>query len=474
MFTFRTTTPVSYISPNGEEMKETAAKVGLRSFSRDLVADLCNIAAGGTVNAPSAYREVVRRKADETLPAADSDGEWQIPKGAKVDPRDIRCVGGSDYTKNRSVAVNAATEKGMRYHQNVCDFLQTIDVSRFPGETPLEQAMSCLKLLSQQKGGQGGGESGEPLPIFTESEQTPESVAEQLHETMDAVESLSQEELDMLDPEGDKHDVEDESEQNGQRSGAQGLNKLAVAEDLLPGSDKRVMLDISRHLDKLTKLQVRRQKKVEADPAGEEIRTRPIRGLSELGRVNKTAWATRQQAPAYFLYQAVTGQLPVRERVTRIEKKQAIFILLDGSGSMRGKRHWKATGVVMNRLKAVLSGDAEVFVSVFDTQLGTVRRASTPEEARQLIKDFAAGNFTGGGTDIGAAVKAAHKYLEDLIQRGEMLYRPEICVLTDEDTSVGKKSDVPGTTVHGFAMEVANPKLVSFAKSTGGVGIDKF
>ena len=27
---------------------------------------------------------------------------------------------------------------------------------------------------------------------------------------------------------------------------------------------------------------------------------------------------------------------------------------------------------------------------------------------------------------------------------------------------------------NGFAMEVANPKLVSFARSTGGVGIDKF
>jgi len=30
---------------------------------------------------------------------------------------------------------------------------------------------------------------------------------------------------------------------------------------------------------------------------------------------------------------------------------------------MRGRKHWKATGVVMNRLKAVLSGDAEVFLT---------------------------------------------------------------------------------------------------------------
>lgn len=143
---------------------------------------------------------------------------------------------------------------------------------------------------------------------------------------------------------------------------------------------------------------------------------------------------------------------------------------------MRGKRHWKATGVVMNRLKAVLSGDAEVFVSVFDTQLDRVHRATNEAEARELICNFANGNFSGGGTDIAASVKAAHKYIEDMIKGGEMLHRPEICVLTDEDSSVSsvRKSDISGTTVHGFAMEVANPKLVAFVKSTGGVGIEKF
>lgn len=131
---------------------------------------------------------------------------------------------------------------------------------------------------------------------------------------------------------------------------------------------------------------------------------------------------------------------------------------------------------VLNRLKAVLDGDAEVFVSVFDTNLSTVHRASTPEEARELIKKFADGNFSGGGTDIAAAVRAAHKYIEDAIKAGDALYRPEIVVLTDEDTSIAalKPSEIPGTRVHGFAMEVSNPVLVKLARSTGGVGIDNF
>lgn len=468
-FTFRTSPPATYIPPSGEEMREAANKVGLRSFSRDLVADFCNLAAGGRINPPSGYRSEVMRRVEENLPVPDSDGDWQIPKKVRA------LFGDKDYTKNRAEAISARTEETMRYHQNVCDFLSQVDLAKFPGGSPLEQAMSLLRLLSKQSGGQGGGEGGEPLPIFVDSER-PEGVAEALHDTIDVVDSLSKEEQDMLDPKGENHDIKKSPESDGQRSGHQELNRLKVAEDLVPGSDKRVMLDISRTLDQFTKLQARKQVRLEQDPTGEEVRQRPIRHLGELQRVAKTAWATRQENPSYFLYQAVTGQVPVRERVTRIERKQAIFILLDGSGSMRGQKHWKATGVVMNRLKAVLSGDAEVWLSVFDTQMSRAHHAGNPEEARKLVKEFANRNFSGGGTDIAVAVKAAHAFIAKQIEDGAMLYRPEIVVLTDEDSSVSglSKSDIPGTRVHGFAMEVANPGLVNFAKSTGGVGLDRF
>ncbi|MDP3996921.1 MAG: VWA domain-containing protein [bacterium] len=446
-------------------MREVAQKVGLGSYSRDLVADLCNLAAGGRISPPSEYRDLVRHRVEESLSAPDSEGEWSVSKP----------ISGRKYTKDRQVAINDRLEAAMKYHQNVVDFLDTVDLAQFPGNTPLEQAMSLLKLLSKQQGGQGGGEAGEPLPIFSDNER-PEGVAEALNEVMDEVDSLSEEEQDMLDPEGKNHSVMESPEGDGQKSGTKSLDRLKVAEDLVPGADKRVMLDISRKLDQFTKLQVRRQRLVEPDPAGEEVRQRPMKHLGELSRVAKTAWATRQKSPSYFLYQAVSGQLPVRERVTRLEKKQAIFILVDGSGSMRGKKHWKATGVVMNRLKAVLAGDAEVFLSVFDTQLGRVEHAGTPEEARELMKKFAKGNFSGGGTDIAATVRAAHTKIEEMIREGAALYRPEVVVLTDEDTSIQglKKQEVNGTRVHGFAMEVRNPSLVDFAKSTGGVGIDSF
>lgn len=475
-FTFRTSPPASYIPPSKEEMKEAAANVGLKGFAPDLVADLTNLAAGGRVSPPSAYRGEVTQRVEAKLPASDSNGNWEIPKKVRG------LFGNKNVTESRAEAVAARVEETMRYHQNVCDFLQTVDLSRFPGGTPLERAMAMLKLLSEQEKAKepenkrnvpSGNEDGsEPLPIFVKTER-PESIADALHETMEMVESLSEEETDMLDPDGEKHEVESD---DGTRSGHRGLNRLRVAEDLVEGSNKRVMLDISRKLDEFTKLQVRKCRKQEVDPAGEEMRKRPIRHLGELNRVSPTAWATRQQSPSYFLYQAVTGQLPVRERVTTIEKKQAIFILLDGSGSMQGRKHFKASGVVMNRLKSVISGDAEVFLSVFDTSMAKVEHAGTPEEARGLIKKFSQNNFSGGGTDISSAVRAAHKFIEEKIASGEALYRPEVVVLTDNDTSISglKKSEIPGTRVHGFAMEVENKSLVAFAQSTGGVGVDKF
>jgi len=457
-FTFRTNPPATYIPPNAEEMREVAARVGLGGFSRDLVADLCNVAAGGSIQPPSAYRETVRRQVEEKLPAADSNGRWSIKGG---------------YTKDQQQAVNDRLEKAMRYQQNVCDFLQTADLEQFPGGTPLEQAMSLLKLLSKTEGGQGGGEGGEPLPIFQDNDR-PEGTAEKLHETMELAESLEESEEEMLDPDGNWQDAD--TEQDGQESGNSGLQALKVAEDLVDGSDKRAMLEVSRHLDQFTKLQVRRQKLVSPDPAGDEIRNRPIKHLGELNRISKTAWATRQEQPTHFLYQAVTGQLPVRERVTRQEKKQAIFILVDGSGSMSGRKHHKATGVVMNRLKAVVDGDAEVWVSVFDTQMSEPSHATNAEEARGLIKQFRQGNFRGGGTDIATAVKAAHAFIEEKMKAGEALWRPEVVVLTDEDSSTQglRKSEIKGTRVHGFAIERKNPSLVAFAKSTGGVGIENF
>jgi Mg-chelatase subunit ChlD len=440
--TLRTNPPATYIPPTREEMKEAAKEVGLGSFSRDLVADLCNLAAGGSVKPPSAYRDEIVRRAEETLPAADYRGEWVLPKGGT--------------TKNRGQAVTAQVEKAMRYHQNVTDFLGTVELDKFPGESPLEQAMNLLKLLSKKEGGQGGGEGGEPLPIFQENDNS-EKVGQDLNQLMDDVESMSWDEASMLSP--------DKITENG--DGDEEISSMDLAEDMLRGKD--VMLEISRHLDKLTRMQVRKSKKQEPDPAGDSVRTRPIAHLGEMNRLVKPEWAL----PAtYRLYRMVTHASQVRERVTTIEKKQLLYIIIDCSGSMgSGKRIFKAGGILMNRLKAVIAGEAELYVRLFDTSLREEHHASTPEEAQELIRHFTEKNYSGGSTDISGCARAAQQRIGEIEAQGST-YKPELVIVTDGDDKISLSAkEFSGTKLHAFVVDTKNDALCKLAQATGGVGM---
>jgi Mg-chelatase subunit ChlD len=445
---FRTSPPETYITPNLEEIRAKAAEMQLNSYSPTFVGDLANIAAGGKINPPSKYAGIIEGMVREKIPAPDIHGRY--------------VYGNISYASRDEVYTKILADDN-KYNQKVCDFLQTINFDVFDG-SPLEKAIGVLKLLSAKQGGTPG--SGDDcLPIFNQS--SPEDIAQDINSAMEIVESLNQDEIEMIDPDSQNHKIV-----NGNFE----LNKLKVAQDMMPGTKNRSVLEISRHLDNFSKLQVRKQKKVSPDPTGEEKQTRPMQNMSEIGKVAKSAWADKIANPTLFAYKVATNQYLVTERVTRIEKKQAIFILVDGSGSMKGSKHFKATGVVMNRLKAVLSGDAQVWISVFSDSMSTPKSASTPDEARKLIKEFSSGNFVGGGTQIAVAVKAAHDFIQNKIKSGECLYKPEIVILTDEDNSITglKKSQIPGTRVHGFAMERKNSSLVDFCKSTGGIGIENF
>lgn len=446
-FSFRTSPPVTYLSPSAEEMRETAKKVSLGSYSRDLVTDLCHLAAGGKINPPSSYRSQVQERVEAQLPAPDSRGRWSLKSGS--------------YTSDRQQVLAEKLEQSLRYHQNVCDFLQTVELEKFPGQSPLEQAMNLLKLLSKKQGGQGGGEGGEPLPIFTDNDQS-EKVAEDLNHLMDEIDSLSEDEKELLDPNQDAGAGKGEN-------GDDDLQKMKVAEDFLRG--KELMLQISRNLDKLTRMQVRKSKKQEPDPAGDSVRNRPIAHMGEMSRLVKSEWALPS---TYRNFRMITHTSFVRERVTTIEKKQLLYIIIDCSGSMgSGQRIFKAGGILMNRLKAVIEGEAELYVRLFDTSLKQEYHASTPAEAKELIRHFTEKNYSGGSTDISGCARAAQKRIEEIIAAGAT-YRPELVVITDGEDSINlTMKDFQGTKMHAFVVECDNTALTDLAIATGGVGINK-
>ena len=126
----------------------------------------------------------------------------------------------------------------------------------------------------------------------------------------------------------------------------------------------------------------------------------------------------------------------------------------------------------MNRLKAVVAGEAQMYVRFFDSRLYEEHYASTPAEAKELMRRFEAKNFSGRSTAIDACAREAQKRIEEIVAEGRVT-RPELVVVTDGDDSVRMTTeDLPGTKLHAFVVERSNKALTDLAVKTGGVGID--
>jgi hypothetical protein len=171
------------------------------------------------------------------------------------------------------------------------------------------------------------------------------------------------------------------------------------------------MIAACRQIDALNELFVAPARPPEPDPYGEEIRRRPIRAISEMGKLSASDLHLRTMYPQLFWYQLATGRFVIRERVAR-RKKRGVFMLADGSSSTaQDGKHERICGTVLSRLNRVLEGDFEAWVAVADVALGEVKHANNREEAQNLILDFADHHHTGGGTNMPNAIKGAHDWI---------------------------------------------------------------
>lgn len=427
-------------TPTLDEIEAAAEKFGVKRYSPSLVVDFVHFNEGGGFYTPSEIR-------------------------AKV----INIAKATDLTNWKQ-----KYQEMMAYHSHIRQFVSKFPFSKLPGENALQKAVFLMKLLemtnSSPRGGEDFSEDDESSPFSDEVIETLEEDSDptgQIEEILDALEGLDEETMELLSAYGN---------QQGQSSDEPSLKALAIAEALMD-SQIRIILEVSRELNQISKFS-RTSPKVTSDPEGFRTRTRPIRGIGEIGRLKGTGLAQKSYMPrGYFYHMAMTGQIKVQEKVTITSKKQAIFILMDVSGSTsRDRIRNIITGVVMNRLKAVMTGDAEVHLGLFDSSLRVLGSATNPEEAQTLMSEFRRRNYTGGGTDIASGIRQAHKYLNRLVEERPELERPAVIVLTDEDGSARGLTyrDIPGTTVHGFACQRSNPSLVAFAKSTGGIGVENF
>lgn len=402
----------NYISPSREEMREKCQAAGIPVFSPTLLGDLANLASGGEILPSHVWEKEIKKVCIEKYPV--SVQEWEI-------------------------------EQGVKRGRLIVEFLRELKWDGVPGNSPLAKGISLLASLKKEKRGEEGS-FGEFLPVFDRGD------GGKTNSTWSDVENLEQEEKELLDS--------DDSLEG----------KRKAAEKLANGAEK--ILEISRKLESLTKMKVSKSRKWIPDPSGSEIRQRPIKGVDELAKIKQASFTLPK---SILLLKAATGALQVRERGEWEVKKQILYLICDCSGSMdKGNRIKTALGIVMNRIKAVMKGDAELIFRFFDSSLKEEKKIFDREEAKKIFPEISeSGNFSGGSTAIASCAKQAAERIRQIQEEFKGLDRPELVIITDgdDDCSSLNKKDFEGIRVHAFVVEKNNRELTDFAESTGGVGI---
>ena len=248
---------------------------------------------------------------------------------------------------------------------------------------------------------------------------------------------------------------------------------VGVARNLLDNA--KIWTEISGSLDTLSNMAVRKRKSFKADPEGTEFRTRRMKGLSDLPNLAQSEWMLPD---GYLSYRMATGKSSVRERGKFVEKQQLLYLMIDSSGSMYGENVSKACGILFNRLKAVVEGDAQVYFRFFDDSLSEEHFAGDHESAKEAMRILSKHNFRGGGTQI---APCAHKCLDrisEIMESNEHQFAvPELIIITDgidntiDRLTVKNFADV-GTKLHSFIIDYENKPLIELARQTGGVGME--
>jgi hypothetical protein len=256
----------------------------------------------------------------------------------------------------------------------------------------------------------------------------------------------------------------------GDEEGEDNQTQLAMEIAAAQGIDLQEMLRIARQLDETDAFQSP-QGELTPDPNGEDIRVRSIEEMGELPRISQQSWALPD---SLLMYRALTGDLSVREPVTRHDKRQLLYMLLDGTGSMKGEPVSRAVGVAINALERVIKGEAEVYLRFFDGNLREQEyHADSPETARELLQVVTdPANYQGSWTDFVGPLCTASERVNDLVREGKFRF-PEIVMVTDGAAPIPDESDLNGTKLN--TVQVGRnvvEGLAKLAEASGGINID--
>jgi hypothetical protein len=333
-------------------------------------------------------------------------------------------------------------ERSVRYHDNIRNYIETLDMGLYTGSTPLAKATSVLYTLLKEeeelnKKGNDGGE-GDMMKFFDRSKE----------EMGKAKESIEQRLIERLE-----------------------MNKSLASMEINPKgySMERLVYEMDKPQIKMMKSlsMVKSKDKLSFHKKAFEWERKPMRNYSDV--VNLSPQSQRFR-PDYGIKFA-KKQLIVRNKVA--SERQALVLAIDNSGSMNDpdKKMWVKT-YLTHMLDAVANGEGEVYICWFESSVDdkNVVKVSTREEAIAYFEKGFLGNFNMGGTNVGYSIDQISKAFNSgkfgPHEIGDR-FNPQLVIINDGNDTVDPNYVSPFVT-HAVVLGMDNQELKQLVTSSGG------
>ena len=331
-------------------------------------------------------------------------------------------------------AQNAFNTPKNEYESNIQNFLSQLDFDSFSGNSPLEKAIAVIASLSDIKGGEGDESEGEPLPIFTDSDSTNESISE-IKEDIEAKRKAGEAAPYTFNPSGGMVEL---------------IDKLS--------NDQIEMLDKLSILDS--------NSGIKSQIVGKK---REMTQMSEYSEISRMSNLSGLVMPT-FNYKFATKQVIVRK--DRQQQKQLLVLLIDDSGSMNDyeKRDW-VRAILTNRYEAIIAGKAELYISTFLKDVSEdFIRVHDKKSVDHAMNNFFP-NFSGMSTNIENALKSTINMIKSK-KLGKHtinhLANPQIVVMNDGQDEIDETYK-PEIITNAFILGTDNNKMKTVVENSGGI-----
>ncbi len=158
-----------------------------------------------------------------------------------------------------------------------------------------------------------------------------------------------------------------------------------------------------------------------------------------------------------FMQKLVKKELLIRDYQARRLKRQALYLLIDVSGSMSGQKNVYACGVALAFVRQAINEGSTYFLRFFDDSPHELYLIKSKEDAEKMSNILVKQPFSGGGTSIQGAINQA---IEDIVESPEQFEKAEIMVISDGEDNVSlNKKDLKGVKIHSTIIDGNNKGL---------------